>query len=364
MRAVRPLRESDLEQVINLHEKVWPTSAASGSRLEEYLRRILFESPFANPDFPSLGFDDDGKIVGIIGSVWRPMLFRDEPMDMVVTHTFIADPERRSALVGVQLLQEILGGRQHLSVAQGNETSAKLWRAVGGDWSPLLGLHWTRLLRPFSYVESRLKSRGQTVLRHLMRPARLLLDPVVTKAGRSPVSHGPPGGVTAQETGPEGLVDLLTQGQDDRAIIPRYDVKTLSWMLDALRYRRSRGDVRVLLLRIGSDKPFGWLCYCASPGRVFQVVSIGAARDKIGHALEYLFWDAYERGADAIEGLVDPAFVREYADRHCYFTTDDSWFLIHSRDPELRAAMHRGDCFVSRMEAEWWLGFQEETSRV
>jgi hypothetical protein len=31
--------------------------------------------------------------------------------------------------------------------------------------------------------------------------------------------------------------------------------------------------------------------------------------------------------------------------------------LVHSRDPEIMAAIHRGEAFLSRLEGEWWLRF-------
>lgn len=364
MSPVRPLREADLEQLIELHELVWPARGDPRSGLEQYLRRLLVESPFAHPDFPSLVFEREGRVLAFVGSLWRPMLFRDEPLDMVVTHTLMAHPERRSASAGVELLRRVFGGRQQLSIAQGNDLSAKLWTAVGGESSPLLGLHWIRVLRPFGYLETWLKRGGRPVLGHLMAPVRALLDPVLTRAGAFPLSHERPVGVTAAEASPRELLAVSSRSHAGRALVPGYDVETFSWILEALRYRRSRGELRALVLSEGSAEPFGWLLYHESPGSVAQVVSVGAVPEKVGPVLEHLFWDAHERGAHALAGLADPRSLREYSARHCYFGNDASWFLIHAKGPVLRAALHRGDCLISRMEGEWWIGFEPEVTRA
>ena len=36
-----------------------------------------------------------------------------------------------------------------------------------------------------------------------------------------------------------------------------------------------------------------------------------------------------------------------------------NWLLIHTRDAALERAIHMGDAFLTRLESEWWLPFQD-----
>jgi hypothetical protein len=38
------------------------------------------------------------------------------------------------------------------------------------------------------------------------------------------------------------------------------------------------------------------------------------------------------------------------------------WTLIHSQQPELLDAIHRGDAFLTRLEGEWCMRFQKSVS--
>jgi len=72
---------------------------------------------------------------------------------------------------------------------------------------------------------------------------------------------------------------------------------------------------------------------------------------------DHLFERAYRGGAVAVSGQMDPAAFQALAARRCMFHHDGiSWFLIHSRDPEVLAAIHRGDAFLTRLEGEWCIG--------
>ena len=60
-------------------------------------------------------------------------------------------------------------------------------------------------------------------------------------------------------------------------------------------------------------------------------------------------------GAVGVEGPVDATAMREFSRHHCYFSGGP--FLVHATDPEVLGAVRRGDCWLSRLESEWWLGF-------
>ena len=57
---------------------------------------------------------------------------------------------------------------------------------------------------------------------------------------------------------------------------------------------------------------------------------------------------------------VDPRNVQELSYRHCWCRWDGTSTLVHSRHPDVMAAIHRGDAFLSRLEGEWWMRFQDQ----
>ncbi len=83
-----------------------------------------------------------------------------------------------------------------------------------------------------------------------------------------------------------------------------------------------------------------------------------AADGAFDHVLQRLFEDAWRQGAIALRGRLDPAHIQQLSDRHCLFRREGPWTLMHSRDPEILAAIHQGDAFLTRLDAEWWMRFQ------
>jgi hypothetical protein len=71
--------------------------------------------------------------------------------------------------------------------------------------------------------------------------------------------------------------------------------------------------------------------------------------------LQRLLADAWRHGAAAVRGRLDPRYVQELSRRHCWLRREESWTLVHSRHPDIMAAIHQGNAFLSRLEGEWWL---------
>ena len=73
--------------------------------------------------------------------------------------------------------------------------------------------------------------------------------------------------------------------------------------------------------------------------------------------LTHLFYHARKGGALAVSGQMDPAAFQALAAKGSVFHHDGiSWFLVHSRNPRVLAAIHRADAFLTRLEGEWCIG--------
>jgi len=107
----------------------------------------------------------------------------------------------------------------------------------------------------------------------------------------------------------------------------------------------------------GAGDMVGWYLYYLNPGGISEVVQIGArkmfADDVLGHLLHH----AWRGGALAASGQLDPAAFQALAAKGSVFHHDGvSWFLIHSKNPAVLAAIHRADTFLTRLEGEWCIG--------
>ena len=58
MSAIRPFAESDLSAVGGLHRRLYPGNPFPEEELQSYFRRIFFENPWYDPEFPSLVSED------------------------------------------------------------------------------------------------------------------------------------------------------------------------------------------------------------------------------------------------------------------------------------------------------------------
>lgn len=355
---VRALEESDIPRIAELHEKVLGQAARGASpSLPERLARVFLQHPWQAETLPSWVYEDArGKVVGCIGVVPRPMTFNGRRILAAISHSFIVDPASRSTLAALALVQKFLAGRQDLSLAEGNSVSRAILEGAGGFTSLLYSLCWTRPLRPGGYVLSFLRKRGMPAAAHwMLLPFCRLADALTPLIARKFRLVEPP--VLAADLDAAALRRLLGEFTLDRSLRPHYDERSLTWLLETLAQKQERGTLQKVLVRDARREPLGWYLYYGKPGGVGTVVQLGAKHGCAEVVLDHLFFHARKRGMVAVSGQVDPAFFHLYSRRDCVFHHDGgSWILVHSRVPELRHAIDRGDAFLTRLEGEWWVG--------
>ncbi len=87
------------------------------------------------------------------------------------------------------------------------------------------------------------------------------------------------------------------------------------------------------------------------------MAQIGARRRSMGQVLDHLFRDAWNCGALAVHGQLDPMHAEDLRERCYFFYRRGSWLLVHSRDPELQQYVLSGNASLTRLDGEWCLGF-------
>ena len=357
MAGVRPLAPGDVPAVVQLFSRVHPQSHwISHGECEAYFHRMFFGNPWAHAAFSSWVAMEGARAVGFIGVMPRPMRLRGRELQAAVVTRLMVEQEKRHGVVAAQLLRKALAGPQALTISDGaNESSRKMWEALGGLTSTLYSLQWRRLLRPAQSTLQRVSSTHG-------RAAALLATPVAVLADAYTAHYRAlrrPSGLTEAPLDAAALLDGLDRAAARVALSPRYTPASLEWLLGEARAKRRHGELEARVLRDAGGAVAGWFLYYLN-GTMSKVLQIHANDGAEQAVLDHLFQHAWRRGAAAIEGRMEPRLARMLGQRHCLFHSTSAFALIHSRDAEVLGALARGDAFFSRLEGEWWMRFLGE----
>lgn len=360
MAKVRRFVADDIPEVANLHENVFGSDRKSSPQvLRSYLAELFVHNPWYDESLPSLVYEDHvGRIVGFLGVMPRRMSIGGRPIQVAISHTFMVQPERRSTLAGVELLKVFFAGRQDLSMAEGNDFSRKMWEGLGGTTELLYSICWMRLLRPSQYFVSFLAKQGVSRVTFALRPFCRIVDAMAARMPQSPFRQVPPR-VSGENLEEETFLASLSVFAGGRWLRPEYDASSLSWLLGMVARKKKPGTCRKVIVRGAEKEILGWYIYYAIPGGAGEVVQIVARDTSANEVLDHLFYDAWRHGVVAVSGRLEPRFMQALSRKYCLFDWDGRWMLVHSRDSGLLQAIHRGDAFLTRLEGEWWIGFQE-----
>jgi len=345
-----------------LFARVYPKHRwSSQAAFESYFREIVFDNPWRDPQLPSWVAEEDGRISGFYAVMPRRMLLRGRPIRVAVGCQFMVDPDKRDTLTALQLAKACVSGPQDLTLADGsNDLSRRMWMGIGGTTSLLYSLHWTRPLRPARYAHLLLDERATfpAALTFAARPLSALADALITRLR--------PNRFLREQTelaedalDPATMLAHLPDVLRSSALQPVYDARSLGWLLEQAADKTCHGRLRARAVR-DRKRLLGWYLYYVQAGGVSEVVQIAARDGSFDRVLLRLLADAWQHGAAAVRGRLDPRYAQELSHRHCWFRREGSWTLVHSRHADVMAAIQQGDAFLSRLEGEWWLRFMGE----
>src|SRR5262245_17044670 len=170
--SIRPFTEADIPHAADLHRRGFALPERPGQQeaYAKYFRTTFLESPSADPECPSLAaVDNDGRIIGFLGVVIRPMYLDREPIRAALSSEFVVDPNWRNHAVGLEILKRFFSGPQDLSFTdEAVEPSAIIWQRLGGSCSPAHSLHWVAPLRPAALLLLKIRRSSH---RHRFLPA-------------------------------------------------------------------------------------------------------------------------------------------------------------------------------------------------
>jgi len=351
---IRPLVERDLAQLRGLRERIGGDTARTSTAS---LQRFFFESPWSDSEFSSLVYEDGrGRVIGCLGIIARPMIFRDHSIRAVVGHHLMVDPSRAGTRAGVELARKFLRGPQDLSLAFWNDFGRRIWTSFGGSVAPLHSLSWTRPLRPARYLLGMLRHRGLPLSAAVtLHPACQAFDATMRVFGTAGAAPRPVASLS-DDLDAVTMLSYLSTFANDRTLRPCYTVHSLSWLLKTLGDTARNGDLHKIAIRTTGGRPLGWYVYYITASGAAEVLQVGGRDDSISEVLAHLFQHARQQGAVEVSGTVDARWVGALTQHHCAFHRPrNTWALVHSRDPRIGDAIHSGDAFLSKLEGAPWL---------
>jgi hypothetical protein len=354
---IRAFEAADIQQVSNLHQKIFGVAKSPdiGNRYAAYFTD-KFIDPVRQGALPSLVFEDEnGEIAGFIGIATRWFVIGRRRIRAAVSSQFIAEPRARSRLIAVALLRDFLNGPQDLSFTdEANETSRILWERLGGSTSVLYSLHWIAPLRPTNLLLSKFRSRFGSLVT-LAGPVAKLLDGIASALTR-PGKPGQPPDLRIEPLHAHALANFMSDSMDDMMLHPDYDAVSLRRMLDDAARQSAQGTLRAVLLRSGRQVA-GWYLYCLDRQGTAEVLQVGYRRGHREEVIDHLFNNARLDGATAVAGRMEPHMGTALASQLCLLSRRQFSMLVHSRDPQILNAIHSGKAFISRLDGEWCLRF-------
>src|SRR5690606_5171131 len=208
---IRPMERGDVQAVADLYELVIRSgSPPAPPELVGYIERLTFEQPTADPELPSLVFDDpDRGVLGFVASYPRRLTHGSDTLRMVCSGQLVAHPDARSQGVGALLMRRLLAGPQDLTVTDGATDEVRtMWVRLGGVANAIASTGWTRIVSPTRHraeaVARRLRlghapapAAWQRLDRAVRRPRHAAL-----RAGGGPVAPGSAAPATSPPLGP------------------------------------------------------------------------------------------------------------------------------------------------------------------
>lgn len=367
MSTVRPLAATDLPALAQLFVKTFrPGLDAASPAFLSYLGQHYLTGPVASADLPSLVHADDaGRLTGFVGVNSLAMRLGERRLRAAICGALMVDDPKGDPLAGARLLKAFLAGPQDVSLSEtANDVSTALWTRLGGLVLPDYSMDWLRILRPLSFAVDRAGGRV---------PALRLLAPVVGRLDRLVERRSGHGGLRWSSLGGQTVRGVVVEAIDQPAfaaafatlagtsrLAPDLDPTALAHMVAEAASIRRHGLWQMVAVRTApAGTTIGVAGYYLTPGRLASVLQIVAAKGRYGTVFDALLSHLHAAGAVAAMGRTQPVLIDAILNRRVallpFVTT-----VVHSRDPDILAAVTAGEAFINGFVGEKWSRLVED----
>ena len=358
MDEILPFSEEHVGEVANLY-----LSAARGQsrtappHLQEYFRELFFRNPWVSGDIASLVYARGGKVIGFVGVIPRPMLFRGRSIRVATLSPFLVDRKQNSGAEGMKLLRRLYDGPQDLTFGDGaGSESSTVFIAAGAKPCYLYSFNWIKVLRPFGSVGSSLDRLGRLGTK-LKGVAGLVSEPLDYLAGKAAgaLFRQAHTDYSCIDVTSDQLFECIRESKGREALRPSYDLPSFRWLMAKAGEGPGHAGFRMVVTRDSAGANTGWFVYYAPPGRPATVLHVGAVRKQFfPQVLSALFFDAWNQGVSVIKGRAIAQQLTLLTEQHCIFRQPHPSVFAHSRDPEIVGAFQAGDSDHSRLDGTFW----------
>jgi len=361
-RGLRACRRDDLPAVAALYELVMRSGRreAATAGLARYFERTFFDCPWADEELAPLVYEDQGGgIVGFLGQHVRRVRLDGRVLRLCCGGQLVVDPQARARAVGAILFRSHLLGPQDATFTDGaNDTVGRMWELCGGESAPLKNITWTRVLRPLRFgADEALGRLGRPVLARRLRPLWRPLDALALRAAGERLRPAPPRS-RAEPLTAQAVLEHLPRVTESARCHPAYDAAFLDWLFREMAAVPSRGELVRSLVRDAEGEVLGWFAYYLRGGQA-HVQQVAAGRNVLEPVLDHLLHDAYEKGAAAVRGRLEPRLADALSRRRCLYGWSGA-ALVHARTPQLLGVLLSSQCWLERLDGESWMGHHTE----
>ena len=346
MAEIRPLEADDLPTVSALmraHLGGWDDD-------EAFLAATALEHPWADPEIRSLVATEDGRVVGWIAAAVRRLRFDDREVRGVCCSHLVVDPASRSTAAGALLLSRLLAGPQELTWSDSaNDPVLRMWRVYGGHIDHSRACDWMLVLRPLRWLGGIAAAlpRRRAASRELVPVAAF---PFQALGARRGAAREEDPDVVGADAGAAEVAESWPQLTFKRRFRPEYDADFLEHLFSLIAAHD--GPLTVRLVRRGAT-PIG--LYACVPGRAggLRVLHLSGHERDIPAVMGELVAHAHEQGARFLFGRLEPHLDAPVRERLAAIGLARRP-IVHSRDPELLAALQTDAALLTRLDSEWF----------
>lgn len=355
---IRHLKADDLSELAELRSRD-ACDDAERQRIRiamtQLYPELYFGNPAHSPDLPGLvSVGAEGRLTGMIAMGSRPMLLHGQPVTAAIGADLFVDRESRKSMAGLALMKGLLNGPQDVTISDiANQKTRQLWERLGGFVASAWNVNWIGVLRPCRLAAGLVQERRAGRLPGwLMSTVSPLADQLVPDRFRCEVVPVR-GGLAESTLTPEEFSDHLQELTGEEAVQPVFSRESAQWMWQRLPYLSpDEGELSAVTVRNSHGRLLGWYIYTLKQGGVARVAQIAARSVNADAVISHLFARAYDQGAAAVAGRMQPRFRQQLIDRRCLLRGRQSYALIHSRNQQLASAFRSGQAWLSVLDGE------------
>ena len=358
MEQISRCREEDIPALAKLHLKIYGVlDNESIDSLELHYRRVLFDSPWYDEEIPSLVFrSGDGDVEGLLGVMVRRMVYKGKPIRVAVVHGMMVDPDCSSPMAIILLMKKVLSGPQDLIISdRSSVVSTPFWKTLGAGVSHLHSMHWLCLLSPLRHYGNVLgKKRGLIrLLGWALDFASVFPDFFVRILWRRYIQSRQMENGRVLEVDCRTLLLSMNKNFQRTPLHPEYMEPDLQWMAEFFDGKTNYGKPQGFEVLNEKDQRVGSCIYCLGDVKGMDILFLWTREDAADFVFNQLLKYALNLGATNIGGRMDPRFLKSMSGYPCRIRQRDYWFVVHSRDPEILNAIHRGDAILSEFDEQF-----------